>query len=143
MLKDNGYVIENGKNEKNKDNNNNEYLKKIEMLENENKLLKGEISESKNRLLILENKIGKLLCESNILETEECPQPMPYVKKYTAQTCINFYPHPHVSTMNDNSKKNDNEKEIEEVINKKEIINKTNNNNNKKKALIINLKYYN
>ena len=35
-----------------------EYIKRIEFLENENKFLKGEISESKYKLLLLENKIN-------------------------------------------------------------------------------------
>ena len=81
---------------KNIDNNNNdEYIKKLEMLENENKLLKGEISESKNRLIKLENKIGELLDQKHIKEKEECPKPMPYVKKYSLQASMNFY---HIET---------------------------------------------
>ena len=85
--------------------------------------------------MILENKIEQLLGEKNILETEECPQPMPYVKKYTAQTCINFYPH--ISPINDNLKNKDNDKEKEEVVNKKEMKIK---NNNKKKVHFTNNK---
>ena len=108
-----------------------EYLKKIEMLENENKLLKGEISESKNRLIVLENKIGKLLGEKFIIEKEECPQPMPYVKKYSAQTCINF--HPVDSPIDDNYSKNENENNNTYIKN-----NEKKNNNYEKKNLTIN-----
>ena len=71
--------------------NNIEYIKKIQMLENENKLLKGEISESKNRLIKLENKIEELLEEKHFGENEECPKPTPYVKKYSLQTCLDFH----------------------------------------------------
>ena len=76
----------------NKNDDSNEYLKKIEILENENKLLKGEINESKNRLMILENKIGELLNEKKLAYKEQCPQPMPYVKKYSIKTSSEFYP---------------------------------------------------
>ena len=86
--------------------NNIEYLKKIQMLENENKLLKGEISESKNRLMKLENKIEELLEEKHLGQTEECPKPTPYVKKYSIQTSIDFHP----SKSDNNYKKEDIEK---------------------------------
>ena len=72
--------------------NNIEYIKKIQMLEKENKLLKGEISESKNRLMKLENKIEELLEEKHFGENEECPKPTPYVKKYSLNSCIDFLP---------------------------------------------------
>lgn len=119
----------------NKNSNSIEYLKKIEMLENENKLLKGEISESKNRLIMLEKKIGQLLGEKNLVltEKEECPQPMPYVKKYSAQTCMNF--RPSKSPINDNYNKKDTFiKNIKRKVekNKKKIKN-INNKQNKKK----------
>ncbi len=76
----------------NKTNENNENIKKIdehksliEKLENENKILKDEINNSKNKLQLLEDKINKLLLGKNkdISEKEECPQPTPYVKKYS------------------------------------------------------------
>ena len=102
------------------------------MLENENKFLKGEISESKNRLIILENKIDQLLGEKNLIEKEECPQPMPYVKKYSAQTCINF--RPSKSLIDINSKKKEKEKENEK---------KTNINNIGKKIILDKIKYLN
>lgn len=61
------------------------YIQKIEKLENENKILKDEINNSKNKLQLLEDKINKLLLGKNkdISEKEECPQPTPYVKKYS------------------------------------------------------------
>ena len=68
---------------------NDKYLKKIEMLENENKLLKGEIKDSNNRLLLLENKINELLLGKNSIEKDACPQPTPYVKKYSLETIQN------------------------------------------------------
>ena len=129
IYNENAYIIEKDKNRIKKENSF-EYLKKIEMLENENKLLKGEISESKNRLIILENKIDKLLGEKNLIENEECPQPMPYVKKYSAQTCINFYPS--MSPMNDIDKDKEKEKEKQIIIKDKEI-----KNNNSKKVQFI------
>ena len=79
----------------------NKYLKKIEMLENENKLLKGEINDSNNRLLLLENKINELLLGKNSIEKEECPQPTPYVKKYSLETIQNLNQSP--LTINTNS----------------------------------------
>ena len=98
----------------NKIDNNDEYIKKIEMLENENKLLKGEISESKNRLIKLENKIGELLGQKHIKEKEECPKPMPYVKKYSLQTSMNFY---HIETpINDTLNNKTQEKEKRKEI---------------------------
>lgn len=66
-------------NNKNKE----EYLTKLEYLENENKILKKEIKESKNRISILENKIEELLDEKNSKENSICPQPTPYVIKYS------------------------------------------------------------
>ena len=119
----------------NKNSNSFEYLKKIEMLENENKLLKGEISESKNRLIMLEKKIGQLLGEKNLTltEKEECPQPMPYVKKYSAQTCMNF--RPSKSPINDNyNKKETYIKNLKRKVDKnKKKIKNINNKLNKKK----------
>ena len=69
----------------NKDNNF-EYIKKIEKLENENKILKNEINDSKYKLQLLEDKINKLLLGRSAisLDKEECPQPTPYVKKYSS-----------------------------------------------------------
>lgn len=99
-------------------NNNDEYIKKIEMLENENKLLKGEISESKNRLIKLENKIGELLVEKHIKEKKECPKPMPYVKKYSLQSSMNFY---HNETPNNDTLNNKTQKKEKEKEKKKEI----------------------
>ena len=72
-----------------KKDNNLEYIKRIELLENENKVLKGEINESKNKLIILESKINKILFEKNSIEKEECPRPTPYVKKYSMQNLKN------------------------------------------------------
>ena len=60
---------------------------KIEKLENENKLLKNEINDSNYKLRLLEEKINKLILlgKSSIsIDKEECPQPTPYVKKYSA-----------------------------------------------------------
>ena len=66
-------------------NSNFEYIQKIQKLEDENKLLKYEINDSKYKLKILEEKINKLLLGKNSINSdkEECPQPTPYVKKYT------------------------------------------------------------
>ena len=63
-----------------------EYIKKIERLENENKFLKNEINDSKYKLQLLEDKINKLLLGRNaiLMDKEECPQPTPYVKKYSS-----------------------------------------------------------
>ena len=97
----------------------NEYLKKIEMLENENKLLKSEINDSKNKLLLLESKINELIIGKNSLEKEECPQPTPYVKKYSLETLSNLDKSPF--TFNDNKEMED--KKI--IINKNEEINKS------------------
>ena len=69
-----------------KDNTNNnkaEYYSKLELLKNENEILKNEIKESKNRIFILENKIEELLDDKNCKENSECPQPTPYVYKYS------------------------------------------------------------
>jgi len=60
-----------------------EYFSKLELLENENKLLKNEIKESKNRISILEYKIEELLDDKSSKENSECPQPTPYVIKYS------------------------------------------------------------
>ena len=62
------------------------YIKKIEKLENENKLLKNEINDSKYKLQLLEDKINKLLLGKRAIsmDKEECPEPSPYVKKYSA-----------------------------------------------------------
>ena len=72
-------------------NNNNAYIKKIEMLENENKILKNEINYSRNKLQLLEDKINLLLTGKNIImnEKEECPQPTPYVIKYSSEIFYN------------------------------------------------------
>ena len=91
---------------------NDKYLKKIEMLENENKLLKSEINNSNYRLLFLENKINELLLGNNLIEKEACPQPTPYVKKYSLETIQNITQSP--LTINTNS-------EIENKINIKDI----------------------
>ena len=64
-------------------NNKAEYYSKLELLENENKMLKNEIKESKNRISILEYKIEELLDDKNSKENNECPQPTPYVIKYS------------------------------------------------------------
>ena len=64
-------------------NNRPEYYSKLELLENENKLLKNEIKESKNRISILEYKIEELLDDKNCKENTVCPQPTPYVIKYS------------------------------------------------------------
>ena len=70
---------------------NEEYIKKIEMLECENKFLKDEINDSRNRILVLENKIGEILNEKPPVwkEYSSPPQPMPYVKKYSDQNYPN------------------------------------------------------
>ena len=72
--------------------NNDSYIKKIEMLENENKLLKNEVNYSKNKLQLLEDKINLLLTGKCIIinEKEECPQPTPYVKKYSSEISENL-----------------------------------------------------
>lgn len=59
------------------------YYSKIVLLENENKILKDEIKESKNRISALENKIEELLDDKNSKENSVCPQPTPYVVKYS------------------------------------------------------------
>ena len=71
-------------NNKTQDNNSYIYIQKIEKLENENKFLKDEINNSKNKLQLLEEKINKLLLRKDreSVGKEECPQPTPYVKKY-------------------------------------------------------------
>ena len=72
-------------NSKTQDNNSFIYIQKIEKLENENKILKDEINNSKNKLQLLEEKINKLLLGNNreSIGKEECPKPTPYVKKYS------------------------------------------------------------
>ena len=70
--------------QENLNNNNKEkYYSKIVLLENENKILKDEIKESKNRISALENKIEELLDDKNSKENSVCPQPTPYVVKYS------------------------------------------------------------
>jgi len=98
-----------------------EYIKKIQMLENENKLLKGEISESKNRLMKLENKIEELLEEKHFGENEECPKPTPYVKKYSLQTCFDFHKKEEIEK--DKDKKSQTPKKNQEKIIKNKIKN--------------------
>ena len=90
------------------------YLKKIEILEKENKLLKGEINNSNNRLLLLENKINELLFVKNSIEKEGCPQPTPYVKKYSLETIQNLNQSP--LTINTNSEI-DNKNVIKDIKN--------------------------
>ena len=81
--------IQNVNNINNKENclnniyNKEEYYNKLELLENENKLLKNEIKESKNRISALEYKIEELLDDKNSKEKKDCPQPTPYVVKYS------------------------------------------------------------
>ena len=81
--------IQNVNNINNKDNtisninNKPEYYTKLELLENENLILKNEIKESKNRISALEYKIEELLDDKNSKENSECPQPTPYVIKYS------------------------------------------------------------
>lgn len=108
---------------------NDKYLKKIEMLENENKLLKGEIKDSNNRLQLLENKINELLLGKSSIEKEACPQPTPYVKKYSLETIQNISQSP--LTINTNS-------EIENKINFKDVKNETNIKNNLNKKIFFN-----
>ena len=64
-------------------NNKPEYYTKLELLESENLILKNEIKESKNRISALEYKIEELLDDKNSKENSECPQPTPYVIKYS------------------------------------------------------------
>ena len=80
-------------NSKTQDNNSFIYIQKIEKLENENKFLKDEINNSKNKLQLLEEKINKLLIVKNreSIRKEECPQPTPYVKKYSNFNSQNIY----------------------------------------------------
>ena len=108
---------------------NDKYLKKIEMLENENQLLKGEIKNSNNRLLLLENKINELLLGKNSIEKEACPQPTPYVKKYSLETIQNISQSP--LTINTNS-------EIDNKINFKDEKDKINIKNNLNKRIFYN-----
>ena len=86
-------------------NNKEEYFSKLELLENENKMLKDEIKESKNRISILEYKIEELLDDKNSKENRECPQPTPYVVKYSKD----IIPHKLKPKMEDNSQENINE----------------------------------
>ena len=60
-----------------------EYASKLEILETENIILKNEIRESKCLISLLENRIEELLDDKNSKEDKECPQPTPYVIKYT------------------------------------------------------------
>ena len=116
--------------------NNQKYLKKIEMLENENKLLKGEIKDSNNRLQLLENKINELLLGKNTVEKEACPQPTPYVKKYTLETIGNISQSPmNINTNSDignkiNLKHVKGENDIKNNLNKNILYNKIQNNFN-------------
>ena len=115
-----------------------EYIKRIEFLENENKYLKGEISESKNKLLLLENKINKLLVEKNSIEKEECPRPTPYVKKYSLETLQNFQPSPSIDINiinNSEIQTKENERKINYNLNDK-IINENSDKNVVKKSLL-------
>ena len=124
--KDNNYHNTSISKNEDKRDNSFEYIKKIENLENENKLLKGEIRESKNRLMILENKIYELLGEKKLVEKEECPKPMPYVKKYSIQASIDLYP--------SNSPLKERYNDIEKDINiSKEKTKETPSNNKEKK----------
>ena len=79
-----------------KNDNDIKYLKRIEILENENKALKGEIDASKNKLIFLENKINELLIRKNSKEKEkeESLLPTQYIKKYSIKTLKNFHPSP-------------------------------------------------
>ena len=114
-----------------------EYIKRIEFLENENKFLKGEISESKYKLLLLENKINKLLVEKNSIEKEECPRPTPYVKKYSMETLQNTQPSPSIDININNSeiKKKENERKINHYLNNK-ITNENSDKNMVNKSLV-------
>ena len=112
-----------------KNDNSLEYIKRIELLENENRLLKGEINESKNKLLLLENKINKLLIEKNSIEKEECPRPTPYVKKYSMDTLQNL-PYNDININNSKVKIKPNESKIINNLNDKAI-----NENNTKKMM--------
>ena len=120
-----------------------EYIKRIEFLENENKFLKGEISESKYKLLLLENKINKLLVEKNSIEKEECPRPTPYVKKYSLETLQNFQPSPSIDFNINNSEiqKKENERKINLNLNQK-ITNENSDKNMVKKSLGNRVKKY-
>ena len=120
-----------------------EYIKRIEFLENENKLLKGEISESKNKLLLLENKINKLLIEKNSIEKDECPRPTPYVKKYSLETLQNIQPSPSIDININNSEiqKKENERKINNNLNEK-IINENSDKNMVKKSLVNKVQKY-
>ena len=112
-----------------KNDNSLEYIKRIELLENENRLLKGEINESKNKLLLLENKINKLLVEKNSIEKEECPRPTPYVKKYSMDTLQNI-PYNDIVINNSEEKIKSNESKIINNLN-----DKTTNENNTKNMM--------
>ena len=111
--------------------NNLEYIKRIEILENENKVLKGEINESKNKLILLENKINKILFEKSSIEKEECPLPTPYVKKYSMQNLQNNITDSNNINININNnenqtepKKNEKEKTQEDMTKNKSFLNK-------------------
>ena len=105
----------------NYNNNKEEYFSKIELLESENKILKDEIKESKNRISILESKIEELLDDKNSKENSVCPQPTPYVIRYSKDI---------VSSKIEEKKKQNNQ----EIIVKKDI----NDNKNKIKINKIN-----
>ena len=109
--------------------NNLEYIKRIELLENENKVLKGEINESKNKLILLESKINKILFEKSSIEKEECPRPTPYVKKYSMQNLHNNNDDSNNNNINKNEnqvepKKNEKEKTQEDMTKNKSFLNK-------------------
>ena len=120
-----------------------EYIKRIEFLENENKFLKGEINESKNKLLLLENKINKLLVEKNSIEKEECPRPTPYVKKYSMETLQNFQPSPSIDININNSEiqKKEKERKINNNLNEK-IINENSDKTMVNKSLVNKVQKY-
>ena len=99
------------------------------MLEIENKILKGEINDSKNKLLLLESKINELLKEKNLVEKEECPQPTPYVKKYSLEYFNNFAL-PTLS-INNNDEGQQREKEKGNLLCNKKIETDNNKQNNK------------
>ena len=93
------------------------------MLENENKILKNEINDSRNKLSLLESKIDELLKQkqkNNSLEKEECPhppQPTPYVKKYSLEAFNNIQFSPILISNNDETLQKE---KFKETQNKKE-----------------------
>jgi hypothetical protein len=94
----------------NTNNNKAEYYSKLELLKNENEILKNEIKESKNRIFILENKIEELLDDKNCKENSECPQPTPYVYKYSKDILFSKIK-PKIEEQITTKKSNDNIKE--------------------------------